>query len=440
MYEWLPGVLVLLSLIFLGMPIAYAMLLVGFGGLLSMYSYDVAMVLTLISDMALETSMNYSLSVIPLFIIMGNLVTASRMSESLYDACHKWMGHYRGGLAHATVASSAAFSAVCGSSLATAATMSKVALPSMRRYGYADRLSTGTIAAGGTLGILIPPSTILIIYGILTSTNIGKLFMAGIVPGLIGIFGYMMAVKYIVWRDPSAGPPADKFSLVERLRATRGVIGIVGLFVLIIGGIYVGMFTPTEAAGIGACGALIIAILRRTLTFKSLLGVLKETAQTTTMLFFIMIGAFVFNMYVEFSGLSGDIQSLVSMSGLSPLMVILVLMAIYVVLGMILESLSMIFLTVPVLYPLVASLGFVDPSFGEEAALIWFGIFVVIVTEISLITPPVGINIFVLKSVVKGIDIGTIIRGVIPFIFADVFRLIVIVLFPALILFLPMRL
>lgn len=437
---WLPGVLILLALIFVGMPIAYAMLLVGFGGLLLLYDFDVAMVLSLTADMAFETGMNYGLSVIPLFIIMGNLVTVSRLSENLYDACHKWMGHYRGGLALATTASCAAFSAVCGSSLATAATMSKIALPQMRRYGYADSLSTGTIAAGGTLGILIPPSTILILYGILTSTNIGKLFIAGILPGLVGMLGYMLAVKYTVWRRPEAGPPAPKHSLRERLVATRGVLGISGLFVLIIGGIYAGMFTPTEAAGIGASGALVMALMRRTLTWSKLLGVLKESARTTTSLFFIMIGALMFNMFVDFAGLTKDIQGLLRGSDLSPTAVILLLIGVYLVLATILESISMILLTVPVLYPLIGDLGFIDPALGPEAALIWFGIFVVVVTEISLIVPPVGLNIFVLKSVVRDVEMGTIFRGLIPFIVSDVVRLLLVTFVPMLVLIVPLML
>lgn len=440
MEMWLPGILVLLALIIIGMPIAYAMLLVGFGGLLALYEFDTSMVLTVVADVVFETGMSYGLSVIPLFIIMGNLITISRLSESLYDACNKWLGHYRGGLALATTTSCAAFSAVCGSSLATAATMSRIAMPSMRRYGYSDGLSTATIAAGGTLGILIPPSTILILYGILTTTNIGKLFIAGIIPGIVGMLGYMLAVRYVVFRRPEAGPPAEKYPLIERLKATRGVLGISGLFVLIIGGIYVGLFTPTEAAGIGACGALLIALQRRTLTWKKLLEVLKESARMTTTLFFIMIGALVFNMFVGFAGLTDDIQALLNERDLSPLAVILLIAAIYIVLGMFLDGISMMLLTVPVLFPLVSGLGFIDPALGPEAALIWFGIFVVVVTELGLITPPLGMNIFVILSVIKDVDAKTVMGGLLPFIVADILRLGLIIAFPMIALFAPLTL
>ena len=426
MESWLPGLAVLLVIMLAGVPIAIAMALVGGAGLVLVLGFDGAMFI--VGQTAFDTGLSYSLSVVPLFILMGNLVNRAGLSDELYAACNAWLGHKPGGLALATAVACGGLSAVCGSSLATAATMGKVALPQMRRYRYDDGLATGVIAAGGTLGILIPPSVILVLYGVATQTDIGKLFIAGIVPGILGILGYMAAVRVVCWRRPEAGPRGERLGYRERLRASAGVAGILGLFVLVIGGIYLGVFTATEAAGIGATGAFAIALVRRRLSWRDLLETLSETAATTTMMFMVLIGALIFSNFVNVAGMPGALQALVEASDLPPMAILGVVLLIYLALGMVLESLSMVLLTVPILAPLMAGLGF---------DLIWFGILVVVVTEISLITPPVGLNVFVLKTVLPDVPIGTIFRGIVPFLVADLFRLALIALFPAVVLFLP---
>lgn len=328
----------------------------------------------------------------------------------------------------ATVVACGGFSAVCGSSLATAATMSKVAMPPMRRYGYSDSLATASIAAGGTLGILIPPSVILIIYGLLTETSIRELFAAGLLPGILGIFLYLGAVKYTVWRNPSSGPAGERMSWPERFRALMGVRNILALFVLVMGGIYLGVFTPTEAAGIGAGGAFIIALLRRSLTWANLFETFAESARTSATLFAIVIGALIFSDFINRAGLPALLVDFVQGLNVSPMAVIFAILIIYIVLGMVLESLSMLLLTIPVFFPLVAGLGF---------DLVWFGIVAVVVTEIGLISPPVGMNIFVLSAVLKDVKTGTIFKGIMPFFTADLVRLTLIVAFVPISLWLP---
>ncbi|MFC6671513.1 TRAP transporter large permease [Marinobacterium aestuariivivens] len=426
----------LLCIIVVRIPIAFAMGIVGFFGFafLQGLSLDAFLdfrwnsVLTLAAKRVIDTVQNYSLSVVPLFILMGNLITRSGLSHDLYQASNAFLGHRKGGLSMATVVACGGFSAICGSSLATSATMAKVAMPPMRKFGYSDELATASIAAGGTLGILIPPSVILVIYGLLTETSIRELFAAGFIPGLIGILLYLAAVRYVVWRNPKAGPCGEQFDWSQRLQALKGVWGVLALFLLVMGGIYLGIFTPTEAAGIGAGGAFLIALLRRSLSLGSLLDTLNETVRTTTMLFSVLIGALIFSDFVNRAGLPGDLLGLVAGLDVPPLVVILAILAIYVVLGMVFESLSMLLLTVPIFYPLVEGLGF---------DLVWFGIVVVVVTEISLITPPVGMNIFVLSAVLQDVRTGTIFRGVTPFWCADIVRLALITLVAPISLLLP---
>lgn len=426
MADWIPGLLILLALILAGVPIAFAMLGVGLGGVALILGWSPA--LAMLSQVALDTGLSYTLSVVPLFILMGNLVNRAGLSDELYQASYAWLGHYRGGLALSTSVACAGFSAVCGSSLATAATMARVALPPMRRYGYADSLACGVVAAGGTLGILIPPSVILVLYGIMTQQSIGTLFIAGIIPGLLGMLCYMGAVVVLTRWRPELGPPGERLSLAARLQALSRVWGVLGLFLLVIGGIYLGVFTATEAAGIGAAGALLIALLRRSLDWGSLYAVLVDSARTTAMLFTVLMGALMFSNFVNLAGLPGDLSGWVQGLELPPMAVVLAILLVYVVLGAILESLSMVLLTVPIFFPLVQSLG-VDP--------IWFGILVVVVTEVSLITPPVGLNVFVLKSVLPEVPVGTIYRGVVPFILADLVRIGLLLLLPGLVSFLP---
>jgi len=429
MTDWLLGLGALLALILAGVPIAWAMLAVGLGGVALILGWNPA--LAMLSQLALDTGLSYTLSVVPLFILMGNLVNRAGLSDDLYRASYAWLGHYRGGLALSTSVACAGFSAVCGSSLATAATMARVALPPMRRYGYADSLACGVVAAGGTLGILIPPSVILVLYGIMTQQSIGKLFVAGIIPGILGMLCYMGAVMLLTRWRPHLGPPGERLVLAERFRALNRVWGVLGLFLLVIGGIYLGVFTATEAAGIGAAGALVIALLRRSLGWRDLYLVLVDSARTTAMLFAVLIGALMFSNFVNLAGLPGDLSGWVQGLALPPLAVVAMILLIYVVLGALLESLSMVLLTVPIFFPLVQGLG-VDP--------IWFGILVVVVTEVSLITPPVGLNVFVLKSVLPEVAVGTIYRGVVPFIVADLVRIGLLLLLPGLVTFLPGRL
>ena len=431
-----------LLLVFIRMPIVFAMGLVGTLGFAferggSMFDErGLKAAMSMVGRQITDTAQNYGLSVIPLFILMGLFVNKGGLSRELYAVSNAFLGHFRGGLAMATVAACGGFSAICGSSLATAATMSKVAMPEMRRYGYADSLSTASIAAGGTLGILIPPSVILVIYGLLTETSIGKLFVAGIIPGAIGILFYLFAVRWTVYRNPAAGPAGEQSGWPERIKAIRGVWAVLLLFIIVIGGLY-GVFdvaplnltfSPTEAAGMGAMGAFLIALFRGGLTFSSTVDTLQETAFTTATLFAVLIGAQIFSNFVNLAGLPDALIAMVTAYDVSPMVVLLMILCIYIVLGCVFESLSMLLLTVPIFFPLVTSLGF-DP--------IWFGIVVVVVTEISLITPPVGLNVYILKGVVGDVATATVFRGVTPFWIADLFRLALIVLVPWLVLVLP---
>ncbi|WP_425051687.1 TRAP transporter large permease [Psychromarinibacter sp. S121] len=428
------GLGAVLVLVFLRMPIAIAMGLVGFLGYMDERGFRAA--ISMVGRLVIDTAQDYGLSVVPLFILMGLFVSRGGLSRELYQVSYAFLGHLRGGLAMATICACAGFSAICGSSLATAATMSKVAMPQMRSYGYNDRLSTASIAAGGTLGILIPPSVILVIYGLLTETSIGKLFIAGVVPGILGVLLYLVAVKYTITVDPEAGPAGEKSSWSDRLAALRGVWAVLLLFFLVIGGLYGALdiwpvyltFSPTEAAGMGAAGAFLIALSRGSLSFRIVVQVLVEAAHTTASLFAVLIGAWIFSNFVNLAGLPEALRTAVQSLGVAPLAVMLMILLIYVVLGCVFESLSMLLLTVPIFFPLVTSLGY-DP--------VWFGIIVVVVTEISLITPPVGLNVFVLKGVVGDVSTATIFRGVTPFWIVDIIRLALLVLIPSLVLFLP---
>jgi tripartite ATP-independent transporter DctM subunit len=340
----------------------------------------------------------------------------------------------------ATIVACGGFSAICGSSLATAATMSKVAMPQMRKFGYSDSLATASIASGGTLGILIPPSVILIIYGIMTEQSIGKLFLAGVIPGIVGIIFYLAAVQWTVFRKPSSGPAGERCNWNERLDPLKDVWGIVLLFAVVLGGIYAGIYTVTEAAGIGAAGALAIALMKRMMTWHAFFDALITTIRTTAMLFTVLIGAQIFQVFIVRTGMPDDLVAFVTHFGVEPMLVIFLMLLVYIALGCVFESLSMLLLTVPVFAPVVASLGFF-PDFpgdaGVELSLIWFGIVVVVVTEISLITPPVGLNVFVLRGVLGDVSTGTIFRGVTPFWVFDIFRLAALVFFPWIVLILP---
>lgn len=424
--SWPIGISILFILLLTGIPISVALTAIGTIGVVSIIGWTPA--LSLLGSTFFDSGRSYSLSVLPLFLMMGNFVVQSGIAHNLYNTAHAWLRHKQGGLAMATIVACGGFSSVCGSSMATAATMSKIALPSMRRFGYPDSLSMASIAAGGTLGILIPPSVILVFYGIMTQQDIGKLFLAGIIPGIIGIIGYAIAVSISVRMGKLTIPVEEKLPLSERFKSLKGTLGAMILFIFVMGGIYFGVFTPTESAGMGAAGALLLTILQKKFSLVSCFKTLLETAKTTTSMFFILFGALTFSQYVNFSGMTQDIQNLLTVFGDNPTAIILTILCIYLVLGCVFESLSMIMLTVPIFYPIVAAQGF---------DLIWFGIFVVVITEISYITPPVGMNAFVLRSVVKDVQLGTIFKGLAPFVTMDIVRIILLLAFPTIALLLP---
>src|ERR1051325_11418116 len=456
MAEALIGLLAMMLLAFERIPIALAMGIVGIVGYAYMRDWSWGAALATAQTKIYETGRNYTLSVVPLFILMGNFVTRAGMSQELFRTAYAFIGHLRGGLAMATIVGCAGFGAICGSSIATAATFAKVAYPSMKRFGYSDALSTGSIAAGGTLGILIPPSTIMVIYGIMTETNIGKLFAAGVLPGILATLLLCLAVQYVTWRDPKAGPPGERVGWRERWAALaglqwfaavgvilavvgafvvflmslhyKGVSSVIALFTLVMGGIYGGVFTAVEGAGVGAFGGLIFALARRALGWRELYEALLESARTTSMLFMILIGALMFAEFVNITTMPNDLKSFVSRFEVNPIMVVAMIMVIYVILGTAMEELSMILLTVPLFFPLIVHLG-LDP--------VWFGILIVVVVEIGLISPPVGMNLFVLNTLLPQVQTRTIFRGVMPFVAVDCLRLAILVAFPIISTFLP---
>jgi tripartite ATP-independent transporter DctM subunit len=418
------GCIFLLAL--LRLPLAFAMGVVGIVGMGLTRGWQPALAST--AQVVYETGFAYTLSVIPLFILMGNFVARAGLAHELFQAAYAFIGHVRGGLAHATVAACAGFGAICGSSIATAATMSKVAYPSMKKLGYSDSLSTGVMAAGGTLGIMVPPSTIMVIYGIITETNIGKLFAAGVVPGLLTASLLMLGIVVVTSRDPEHAPPGERASWPERWRALRGIWGVALLVVVVLGGIYGGFFTATEGAGFGAAGAFLFALLRGRLTFRSTFETLVESARTTAMLFTLLIAASLFANFVNFTTMPGDLKEWITHQGLSPTMIVVAMMAIYVVLGTVMEELTMVLLTIPLFFPIVTSLGF-DP--------VWFGVLIVMIVQIGLISPPVGMNLFVLNALLPGVGLASIFRGCWPFVLVLVFVLGLLIAFPGLSLWLP---
>ncbi|MDF2153451.1 TRAP transporter large permease [Vibrio sp. CAU 1672] len=428
MIESIIGFTVLIIMVLLRLPLAFAMGVVGFIGFWYINDYNWTAAMSMAARRIIDTGQDYGLSVIPLFILMGNFVTRAGLSNELYRACNAFVGHKKGGLSMSTILACGGFSAICGSSLATSATMSQVAMPPMRKYGYSDALAAASIAAGGTLGILIPPSVMLVIYGLLTESSIRELFAAGFIPGLLGIALYLAAVQWVVFRSPDSAPPGERVAWKDRFIALKGIFSTLLLFVLVMGGIYIGAFTPTEAAGIGATGAFALAAYRRKLNYQVLREILVDTAKTSASLFAVVICALILSNFINRAGLPVALVEMIQAANVSPMMALGLILLVYIILGCVFESMSMMLLTVPIFFPVVVELGF-DP--------IWFGIVVVVVTEISLITPPVGLNVFVLSGIIKDINTGTIFKGVFPFWVADMVRLAIIVLMPALVLFLP---
>ncbi len=426
MIEALLGFAAIFALTLVRMPLAFSMGLVGIAGIGLTRGWDPA--LASAAQVVHETGFAYTLSVIPLFILMGNFVARAGLAHELFAAANAFIGHYRGGLAHATIAACAGFGAICGSSIATAATMSKVAYPSMKKMGYSDSLATGVMAAGGTLGIMIPPSTIMVIYGIITETNIGKLFAAGVIPGILTALLLMLAVVYITSKDPEHAPAGKHSTWHERWAALRGIWGVVLLVVVVLGGIYGGLFTATEGAGFGAAGAFLFALARKRLTWKTLYQVLVESARTTAMLFTLLIAATMFANFVNFTSMPNDLKELITNSGLSPIFIITAMMFIYIVLGTVMEELSMVLLTIPLFFPIVTALGF-DP--------VWFGVLIVMIVQIGLISPPVGMNLFVINTLLPKVGLGNIFKGCWPFVVVMIFVLGLLIAFPQLSLWLP---
>ena len=426
MIEALIGFVAIFALALLRMPLAFSMGLVGIVGIGLTRGWDPALAST--AQVVHETGFAYTLSVIPLFILMGNFVARAGLAHELFAAAYAFIGHFRGGLAHATVAACAGFGAICGSSIATAATMSKVAYPSMKKLGYSDSLATGVMAAGGTLGIMIPPSTIMVIYGIITETNIGKLFAAGVIPGILTALLMMGAIVYMTSKDPEHAPAGKRSTWPERWAALRGIWGVVLLVFVVLGGIYGGLFTATEGAGFGAAGAFLFALARRRLTWKILFQVLVESARTTAMLFTLLIAATIFANFVNFTTMPNDLKEWITHLGLSPVLIITAMMFIYIVLGTVMEELTMVLLTIPLFFPIVTALGF-DP--------VWFGVLIVMIVQIGLISPPVGMNLFVINTLLPKVGLSNIFKGCWPFVLVMIFVLGLLIAFPQLSLWLP---
>jgi tripartite ATP-independent transporter DctM subunit len=412
---------------FSGVPLAFAMLIAGVGGFAWLRGLDPA--LAMLGQIVIDSSASYGMSVLPMFILMGLFVHRADISDNLYDAANAWLGHLRGGLAHATVASCALFAAISGSSIATAATMSKVAIPPMRRLGYHDRLSSGSVASAGVLGVLIPPSVPLVIFGLLTETDIRKLFIATIVPVLLLTLLFVAAVWITVALNPRLGPPGKKRPLAERMRALKGVWSVIVLFVGVMGGLYGGVFTATESAGIGAAGALIIALARRRMSRATLLGCLIETGQTTAMIFAIVFGALAFAQFITLSGMTMQLVGWIQDQHFGATGVLLSMAAIYLVLGALMEAMGLMLLTVPVFTAVAVEVG-VNP--------IWFSIFVTMMIEVGMLTPPVGMNVFTVKTMVPSIALATIYRGVMPFLVANLIGIGLLIAWPQLAL-MPLR-
>ena len=426
MIEALLGFVAIFALALLRMPLAFSMGLVGIVGIGLTRGWDPALAST--AQVVHETGFAYTLSVIPLFILMGNFVARAGLAHELFAAAYAFIGHFRGGLAHATVAACAGFGAICGSSIATAATMSKVAYPSMKKMGYSDSLATGVMAAGGTLGIMIPPSTIMVIYGIITETNIGKLFAAGVIPGILTALLMMGAIVYMTSKDPEHAPAGKRSTWPERWAALRGIWGVVLLVFVVLGGIYGGLFTATEGAGFGAAGAFLFALARRRLTWKILFQVLMESARTTAMLFTLLIAATIFANFVNFTTMPNDLKEWITHLGLSPVLIITAMMFIYILLGTVMEELTMVLLTIPLFFPIVTELGF-DP--------VWFGVLIVMIVQIGLLSPPVGMNLFVINTLLPKVGLSNIFKGCWPFVLVMIFVLGLLIAFPQLSLWLP---
>jgi len=418
---------VVLALIFIRIPIGLSMLVVGIGGN-ALVIGNFNMIAGQLKNLTYGQFSSYSLSIVPLFLLMGQFATLGGMSSALFKAAESFLGHRKGGVAMASVGACAGFGAICGSSLATAATMGQVALPELRRYGYSGALSTGTLAAGGTLGILIPPSVILVIYAILAEQNVAKLFVAAFIPGILAMLGYMMAISIYVRLVPNSGGVRERVPYRERFVALRAVWPVIVVFLVVIGGIYQGLFTPTQGAAVGAFGTGLIAWMNGGLTWQTLLDAFKGTAMTTGMIFLIVLGATVYNGFLALTQVPQEVASYVNGQGFNPWMVLTIVLIAYLLFGCIMDSLSMILLTVPIFFPAMIGLDF---GMSAEEFGLWFGILVLIVVEVGLITPPVGMNLFVINTLSRDIPISETFKGVLPFVLTDLIRVVILVIFPS---------
>ncbi|MEX2535168.1 MAG: TRAP transporter large permease [Trueperaceae bacterium] len=417
---------ILFGLLALRIPIGVAMLTVGLAGYVALAGWSPA--LNYLKSAGYDKYSNYTFSIVPLFLLMGEFATNAGLSRLLFRSANSWLGHRRGGIAMATIGGSAGFGAIAGSSLATAATMAQVALPEMRRHGYSGALATGSIAAGGTLGILIPPSIVLVIYAILTEQNIAKLFAAAFIPGLMAALGYMIAIAIFVRRNPGDSSVRRRASYRERWRDLLQVWPVVAIFIVVIGGIYAGLFTPTEAAAVGAFSTGLLALLKGRLNWRIATRSLLNTAQTTGMIFLIVLGADLINIFLALSRMPQELAQAISNTNLAPLLVLVAILVIHLLLGMIMDSLSMILLTIPIFFPVVMSLDF---GFTPDETAIWFGILTLVVVEVGLITPPVGLNVYIINSYARDVPMLETFRGVTPFLISDMIRIAILLAFPS---------
>lgn len=428
----LAGLATLFVLLVLRVPLGPAMLLVGMSGYVALSGAD--QLLNYMKSGAYWRFASYEFSVIPMFLLMGQLAARSGLSTRLFDAANAFLGHRRGGVAMASVGGCAAFGAICGSSLATAGTMARVALPELERYRYSGALATGSLAAGGTLGILIPPSVVLIVYAVAVQANIVTMFEAALIPGLIALFGYLVTIAIYVRVAPAAGPVGRRTAGAERWRALVDTWPTLALFLLVIGGIYIGWFNPTEAAAIGVFGAAVLAWLGGGLDREGLLAALLEVARSTAMIFIILLGADFLNIFLALAGFPTWVAELAATSGLDPYLILSLMILFYFVLGCFMDSLAMIFLTVPVFWPIVVGLDF---GMAPADLQIWFGIIVLVVVELGLITPPVGLNLLIINSAAPAVKLRETVAGTLPFLVSGILRVALLVLFPSIILFLP---
>ena len=424
---------VLLALLVLRVHIGIAMFIIGSAGFLVMNDYQSLPLLATLKKIAYARFSNYDLAVIPLFMLMGQFATHGGLSRALFNCVNSFVGHWRGGVAMASVGACAAFGAICGSSLATAATMGQVALPELRRYNYAGSLATGALAAGGTLGIMIPPSVPLVIYAVLAQESIGKLFMAAVIPGLIAMLGYMIVIRIVVTLKPEAGPAGERVPLPLALKTLAGVLPILLVFLVVIVGIYGGWANPTEAASIGAAACGIIAVLNG-MRFQGILNSILGTAQATAMIFLVLLGADMLNSGLALTQMPAELASWVQGSGLPPLSVIFAILLIYIFLGCVMDSLAMILLTIPIFYPIVMGLEFAGMTPADKS--IWFGILALMVVEIGLVHPPVGMNIYIINRIAKDVPVIETFKGVLPFLASDLVRILLLVFFPVISLYL----